>query len=139
MDQTTKLELKKKFYWLAIQLNIIILLVALSVLSFFLLPAPYRLPAIICMPLLALLLAIRFSRNYRAAKAWLEEHADKKESPRIKETESGDTTQTDIKTDEVIQRSTPGTEIPMEPKVCPQCHQNIHNEKFCPECGQDLR
>ncbi|MCX6688603.1 MAG: hypothetical protein NTZ39_02765 [Methanoregula sp.] len=139
MDETTKLQLKGKFYWLAIQLNIIILLVAMSVLSFFLVPAPYRIPAIICMPLLALLLVIRFRRNYRAAKAWLEEHADKDTSPRIKATERGDATQTDIKGDDVIQRSMSGTEIPVENKVCPQCHQTIHNEKFCPECGQDLR
>jgi len=80
MDETTKLQLKGKFYWLAIQLNIIILLVALSVISFFLVPAPYRIPAIIAMPLLALLLAIRFRRNYRVTKAWLEEHADKEKS-----------------------------------------------------------
>jgi uncharacterized membrane protein YqjE len=80
MDETTKFQLKKKFYWLAILLNIIILLVALSVLAFFLVPAPYRIPAIIAMPLLALLLAIRFRRNYRATKAWLEEHAGKENS-----------------------------------------------------------
>lgn len=80
MDETTKLKLKWKFYWLAIQLNIIILLVALSVISFFIVPAPYRLPVIIAMPLLALLLAIRFRRNYRATKAWLEEHAGKENS-----------------------------------------------------------
>ncbi|GAB6286619.1 MAG: hypothetical protein STSR0009_28210 [Methanoregula sp.] len=72
MDEPTKFQLKKKFYWLAIQLNIIILLVAVSVISLFLVPAPYKLPAIIAMPLLALLLAIRFRRNYRATKAWLE-------------------------------------------------------------------
>jgi len=48
-------------------------------------------------------------------------------------------TQTDIK-DNVIQRSTLGAGIPMEKKDCPRCHQPIHgNEKFCSECGQNLR
>ena len=52
----------------------------------------------------------------------------------------GDKTQTDIKNEGVILRSTLGSEIPAERKICPRCHQKIHGDtKFCPECGQDLR
>ena len=52
----------------------------------------------------------------------------------------GDKTQTDIKNEGVILRSKLGTENPAERKICPRCHQKIHDHtKFCPECGQDLR
>jgi len=80
MDEPTKLEWKWKFYKLAILLNAIILLVALSILALFLVPDPYRLTGSIAALLLALLLAIRFRRNYRLTKAWLEEHAGKEKS-----------------------------------------------------------
>jgi len=51
----------------------------------------------------------------------------------------GDKTQTDIK-DSVIQRSNFGTGIPLDRKVCPRCQKKIEgNEKFCSDCGQDLR
>jgi tetratricopeptide (TPR) repeat protein len=52
----------------------------------------------------------------------------------------GDKTQTDIKNEGVILRSKLGSEIPAERKICPRCHQKIHDGiKFCPECGQDLK
>lgn len=51
----------------------------------------------------------------------------------------GDKTQTDIK-NSLIQRSNFGTEIPIEKKGCPRCQKKIEgNEKFCSECGQNLR
>jgi len=53
MDETAKEQFKWKFYRLAIQLNAIILLVALAILSFFLTPEPYRLsclPSHLCSP-----------------------------------------------------------------------------------------
>ena len=77
MDEQTKLEWKWKFYKLAILLNAIILLFALTILSAFLVPDPYRIPSSIAALVLALLLSLRFARNYRLAKAWLEEHAGK--------------------------------------------------------------
>jgi uncharacterized membrane protein YqjE len=80
MDESDQLEWKGKFYKLAILLNAIILLAALSILALLLVPDPYRLPASIAALLLALLLAIRFRRDYRLAKAWLEEHAGKEKS-----------------------------------------------------------
>jgi uncharacterized membrane protein YqjE len=80
MDEPTKLEWKWKFYKLTFLLNATIFLVALSILSLFLVPDPYRLPGSIAALLLALLLAIRFRRDYRLAKAWLEEHAGKEKS-----------------------------------------------------------
>jgi uncharacterized membrane protein YqjE len=80
MDESDQLEWKGKFYKLAILLNAVIFLAALSILALLLVPDPYRLPASIAALLLALLLAIRFKRNYRLAKAWLEEHAGKEKS-----------------------------------------------------------
>ena len=77
MDEQTKLQWKWIFYKLAILLNAIILLIAISILSAFLVPDPYRIPGCIAALLLALLLSLRFVRNYRSAKAWLEEHAGK--------------------------------------------------------------
>ena len=196
MDESDQLEWKGKFYKLAILLNAIILLAALSILALLLVPDPYRLPGSIAALLLAILLAIRFRRDYRLAKAWLEEHASEPDKPgrhadarastdkaiepdpknvlslnnngdALKEltlnpqdeaasaeknemhpqiiytvtgnVQGGDKTQTDIQNEGVIQRSTLGTEIPLEKKVCPRCHQKIQNEKFCPECGQEIR
>jgi hypothetical protein len=80
MDEPTKLEWKWKFYKLAILLNAIILLAALSILILFIVPDPYRLTGSIAALLLAILLTIRFKRNYWLAKAWLEEHGGKEKS-----------------------------------------------------------
>ena len=74
MDETAKEQFKWKFYRLAVQLNAIILLVALAVLFFFLAPVPYRLPALIVMLAIALVLSWNFVKSYRATKAWLDEH-----------------------------------------------------------------
>ena len=74
MDDTTKEQFKWKFYRLAVQLNVIILLVALSVVSFCLVPDPYRLPAVTVMLVIALVLSWNFVLYYRLTKAWLDEH-----------------------------------------------------------------
>ncbi len=74
MDETAKEQFKWKFYRLAVQLNAIVLLVAFSVLSYFLVPAPYRLPAILIMLVIALVLSWNFVTSYRLTKAWLDEH-----------------------------------------------------------------
>ena len=74
MDETAKEQFKWKFYRLAIQLNAIILLVALAILSFFLTPEPYRLPALIVLLAIALVLSWNFVKSYRTTKAWLDEH-----------------------------------------------------------------
>jgi len=74
MDETAKEQFKWKFYRLAVQLNAIILLVALAILFFFLAPEPYRLPALIILLAIALVLAWDFAKSYHATKAWLDEH-----------------------------------------------------------------
>lgn len=74
MDESAKEQFKWKFYRLAVQLNAIILLVALAVLFFFLAPEPYRLPALIVLLVIAVVLAWNFVKSYRTTKAWLDEH-----------------------------------------------------------------
>ncbi|WP_292425723.1 hypothetical protein [Methanoregula sp.] len=74
MDETTKEQFKWKFYRLAVQLNAIILLVALAVLAIFLVPDPYRLPAVAVMLAIAVVLSWNFVLKYRSTKAWLDEH-----------------------------------------------------------------
>jgi len=74
MDENAKEQFKWKFYRLAVQLNAIILLVALAILFFFLAPEPYRLPALIVLLALALVLSWDFVKSYRLTKAWLDEH-----------------------------------------------------------------
>jgi hypothetical protein len=78
MDAETKDELRWKFYKVAIHLNVVILLVALTVNAFFLVPEPYRLPVVLAMILLTAYLTITFRRKYRETKVWLYEHADTK-------------------------------------------------------------
>jgi hypothetical protein len=74
MDETAKEQFKWKFYRLAVQLNAIILLVAFAVLSWFLVPAPYHIPAVIVTLVIALVLSWNFIISYRLTKAWLDEH-----------------------------------------------------------------
>lgn len=74
MDEQSKEQFKWKFYRLAVQLNAVILLVALAILFLFLAPEPYRLPAVIVMLIVALVLGWNFVGKYRATKAWLDEH-----------------------------------------------------------------
>ncbi len=73
MDDSAKNQFKWTFYRLAVQLNILIMLVALSVIAFFLMPNPYRIPAICVMLVLAAVLTWNFRKKYYAVKAWLEE------------------------------------------------------------------
>jgi cell division protein FtsW (lipid II flippase) len=77
MDEDNKKKFKMKFYYLAVQLNVIILLVAISVLVFFIGPGQYRAPVIIILTGLALLLSLYFRKKYRETKAWLDEYSDK--------------------------------------------------------------
>ncbi|MDD1703448.1 MAG: hypothetical protein LUQ31_10770 [Methanoregula sp.] len=74
MDENSKEQFKWKFYRLAIQLNAVILLIALSVLFLFLMPAPYKLPVVAAMLIVAVILAWNFVGKYRSTKAWLDEH-----------------------------------------------------------------
>ena len=74
MEETAKEQFKWKFYRLAVQLNAIVLLVALAVLFFFLAPVPYRIPACGILLVIALVLSWNFVKSYRETRAWLDEH-----------------------------------------------------------------
>jgi len=79
MDAETKDRFRWKFYRLAVELNIIILLVAVSVLILFILPerlVSYRLYMIAVMLLAAVLLSADFRKHYRETKAWLHQQPD---------------------------------------------------------------
>nr|WP_321350099.1 hypothetical protein [uncultured Methanoregula sp.] len=76
MDTKAKDQFRWKFYRLAVQLNVIILLVALSVLALFLFPVQFRIPSIVIMLVLALVLSIDFRKKYHETKAWLHEQPD---------------------------------------------------------------
>ena len=82
MDAKAKDQFRWKFYHLAVELNIIILLVAVSVLIFFILPerlGSYRLPMIAIMLIAAAVISLDFRRRYRETRAWLHQQPDKKE------------------------------------------------------------
>nr|WP_320162504.1 hypothetical protein [uncultured Methanoregula sp.] len=76
MDAKAKDQFRWKFYRLAVQLNAIILLVALAALALFLFPGQYRIPAIVIMLVLALVLSISFRKKYLETKAWLHEQPE---------------------------------------------------------------
>jgi hypothetical protein len=88
MDAKAKDLFRWKFYRLAVELNIIILLVAVSVLILFILPErleSYRLPMIALMLIAAGALALDFRKRYYETKAWLHEQPDKSEDERKEE------------------------------------------------------
>lgn len=78
MEENAKTQFKWKFYRLTIELNIIVMLVALSIIIFFIVHSPYTLPAVIAMLVLALILSLDFSKRYKETKAWLYAQPDKK-------------------------------------------------------------
>jgi hypothetical protein len=80
MDAKAKEQFRWKFYSLALQLNAIVLLVALAVLSFFLVPVQFRYPAVAIMLAAAVILSYSFWKKYTGTKAWLDEQPDKKEN-----------------------------------------------------------
>jgi cell division protein FtsW (lipid II flippase) len=79
MDAKAKEQFRWKFYSLALQLNAIILLVALAVLAFFLAPMEFRYPAVALLLVCAAVLSFVFRTKYLATRAWLDEQPDKKE------------------------------------------------------------
>jgi Ca2+/Na+ antiporter len=88
MDAKAKDQFRWKFYRLAVELNIIILLVAVSVLILFILPerlVGYRFPLIAVMLLAAVILSVDFRKHYHETKAWLHQQPDKREAERKEE------------------------------------------------------
>lgn len=77
MDEHTKTQFRWKFYRLTVELNIIVLLVAMSIPVFLILHSPYTIPIIIAMLVLALILFADFFKKYQETKAWLDENAEK--------------------------------------------------------------
>ena len=71
MEEDAKDRFRWKFYGLTVELNIIVLLVALSIIIFFIIHSQYTLLAIIVMLILALVLSFDFVKRYRKTKAWL--------------------------------------------------------------------
>jgi hypothetical protein len=82
MDENVKTQFKWKFYRLTVELNIIVLLVAVSILVFFIVHATYIIPLIIGMLILAAIISVDFFRNYRETKIWLDKNAVKENEDR---------------------------------------------------------
>ena len=87
MDESAKAQFKWKFYRLTVELNIIVLLVAVSILVYFFIHSTYSIMVIIGTLALALLLLMDFIKKYRETKAWLDDNAGK-EKDHKKESES---------------------------------------------------
>jgi Ca2+/Na+ antiporter len=77
MEDDVKTRFKWKFYRLTVELNIIILLVAMSIIVFFILHSPYSIPIIIGMLILAFILSLDFFKKYKDTKKWLDEQPEK--------------------------------------------------------------
>jgi len=79
-DEKTRTRFKGKFYRLTIQLNAIVLCVAIAGICLFLplIPASYRFPLIAGCLVIAAVLLVNFVKKYRETKAWLDVHGKKK-------------------------------------------------------------
>jgi Ca2+/Na+ antiporter len=77
MDENAKAQFRWKFYRLTVELNIIVLLVAMSVPVFLLIHSPYTIPAILGMLAFAFILFLDFFKKYQETKAWLDDNAEK--------------------------------------------------------------
>ena len=77
MEEDAKTRFKWKFYRLTIELNIIILLVAMSIIVFFIFHSPYSIPIIIGMLIVAFILSLDFFKKYKETKKWLDEQPEK--------------------------------------------------------------
>jgi len=85
MDAKAKDQFRWKFYRLAVELNIIILLVAVSILIFFIFPQRWeniRYPLIIVMLIIAGITCLDFRKKYAQTKGWLHEQPDNNDAER---------------------------------------------------------
>ena len=80
MDEKAKAQFRWKFYRLTVELNIIILLIAMSIPVFIIIQSPFTIPVIIGMLAVALVLFLDFFRKYRETKAWLDDNAEKEQN-----------------------------------------------------------
>jgi uncharacterized membrane protein YqjE len=90
MEKDAKAQFRWKFYGLTVELNIIVMLIALSVIIFFIVRSPYTLPAILAMMVIALILSLDFAKRYKATKTWLYAQPEKVEEE--KDTKHNDKT-----------------------------------------------
>jgi len=77
MDESKKEKFKMKFYFLAVQLNAIILIFAVGIMLLFISPVEYRIPIFVITILITFVLSFYFIKKYKETKAWLDEHGDK--------------------------------------------------------------
>jgi len=87
MDENAKAQFRWKFYRLTVELNIIVLLVAMSIPVFLIIHSLYTVPVITGMLVLALILSWDFIKKYRETKTWLDGNTGK-EKEHKKEYES---------------------------------------------------
>jgi Ca2+/Na+ antiporter len=78
MDENAKAQFRWKFYRLTVEINIIVLLVAMSIPVFLIIRSPYTVLLILGMLAVALILFMDFIKKYRETKAWLDDNAEKK-------------------------------------------------------------
>lgn len=90
MEVDAKTQFRWKFYRLTIELNVIVMLVALSIIAFFIVHSPYTPPAILVMLILALVLCLDFTKKYKETKAWL--YAQPEKSKEGEDTKKNDKT-----------------------------------------------
>jgi uncharacterized membrane protein YqjE len=96
MEDDAKARFRWKFYGLTVELNIIVMLVALSVIVFFIIHSPYTLPAILAMLVLALVLSLDFAKRYKETKTWLYAQPEKSkegEDPKQNDNEMNEKTE----------------------------------------------
>ncbi len=74
MDEAKKERFRWKFYTLTILLNVIVILIACSVVSFFMAPQLLRLPLAIVLLVAAVILAFFFRKKYGETRSWLDEN-----------------------------------------------------------------
>ena len=77
MDEENKKKFKMKFYYLAVELNVIILLGALSVIAFFIGPGQYRMLLALILIIMGFFLSLHFRKKYKETKTWLDDHSEK--------------------------------------------------------------
>ncbi len=76
MKAADKEQFKWKFWFLAVILNGIIFLLAVAVLSLFLIPDPYRIPLTAICFILGVVLIVYFKGKYKKTKTWLHQCSD---------------------------------------------------------------
>jgi len=81
MDAEIKEQLRLKFYRVALQLNAVVLFVALTIIALFMAPEPFRIPFFLFLFLFTAYLSFDFYKKYNATKSWLDEHAVKEKPP----------------------------------------------------------